>query len=346
MGDSRIGTDNRRFFPLIDIIKLLSAFAVIFIHVFEIHDGHPIGNFVLNVFCRQAVPFFFIVSGFGLWNKIQKSENIKKTIIDFVKPILFVYLFWIVVWLPDVISTYNRLYPDSSILYKILLIMRRCLLAGNGAYWYLLIMCEAAVVIAVFRNKEKILICLAIVGRIWCILYDYKIDVPLIKQLNNVAYYIFSWNCNVIMSGIPYMVIRYFLSKYYTQIQEKVKFSNLTFLLAYTVSLIVSSVLYFKTGLNPIISINSSLLFAIAIFAKGFSNISHSVALICRNISSSFYISHSIVLYPVIDKIFGIYYPLQLRYLFVVAGCFIIYFITRVYPINKISFLKKVFLMK
>lgn len=61
--------DKKKYWPLIDVAKLVCALLVVLIHCVEVKQGHPVATFIVQCFAGQAVPFFLIVSGFFLCKK-------------------------------------------------------------------------------------------------------------------------------------------------------------------------------------------------------------------------------------------------------------------------------------
>lgn len=70
---SALNTNNRQKFEMLNILKLVASYMVVFIHV-----GFP-GEFGIDVvyLARFAVPFFFIVSGYFSYSSLN-MKNIKK----------------------------------------------------------------------------------------------------------------------------------------------------------------------------------------------------------------------------------------------------------------------------
>lgn len=66
-----------KYWPLIDVAKLVCALLVVLIHCVEVQQGHPVATFIVQCFASQAVPFFMIVSGFFCARKIMQNNMVK-----------------------------------------------------------------------------------------------------------------------------------------------------------------------------------------------------------------------------------------------------------------------------
>lgn len=124
---------------------------VVFIHANEAKN-EIVTNIVVNCFSGFAVPFFFIVSGFFFEKGLSKSTNKKSYLFNYERKLFFLYLFWQLVNLPTNIFMYISKYPDVSVIKYILLLFRSIFLCGNGVVWYILAMCEAALIIYFFNK--------------------------------------------------------------------------------------------------------------------------------------------------------------------------------------------------
>ena len=123
---------KKQYFPLVDYAKFFCALLVVLIHCLEISEGHPVATFIVQCFSSQAVPFFMIVSGFFVADKIDNKVKMKEIAKLCIKNWLSIYLAWAVLWLPYYIQFYSSKYPNASIVYICVMILRRFLFAGQG----------------------------------------------------------------------------------------------------------------------------------------------------------------------------------------------------------------------
>lgn len=91
----------------IDVLKILMAFLVIALHIFPVSKLEGIQGIVsyeiANGITRIAVPTFFIISGYFLRNKLDDKTYLFK----YAKRILFLFLVWQLIYLPDLIRFYR-----------------------------------------------------------------------------------------------------------------------------------------------------------------------------------------------------------------------------------------------
>ena len=76
-----------RIYPLIDIIKLVCAFLVVLIHVYEVRSAQSVPDLLVHCFTGQAVPFFFVASGFLIGKKLGDKEYVRR----YIKGMLMLY---------------------------------------------------------------------------------------------------------------------------------------------------------------------------------------------------------------------------------------------------------------
>ena len=215
-------TENRKkkSFVGIDYFRVVFALFVVFIHAFDHSTG--LDSFFYYVFARIAVPWFLIVSGYFAYKSfchfeknlmyVRGGELLKRS-----ENIFLVYLVWIVFWMPNILITYLNKYPEASFINILMIIIRRVFIAGQGAYWYLLVLSESFLFLYFLYNtkistkiKDLVLLFIIVVGMSLGIIYDLGIECP----LNTLFYKVFSWSNNVVMKGIPFVGLGWIISKY------------------------------------------------------------------------------------------------------------------------------------
>lgn len=92
---------NRTYYPSIDIVKLLCAVMIVFIHIapLESVDGR-LNSFLVNCLCRVAVPFFFISSGFLLFRKMRLDAVDFGIVGRYIGRIFCLYMIWSAIYFP------------------------------------------------------------------------------------------------------------------------------------------------------------------------------------------------------------------------------------------------------
>lgn len=303
----------------IDIFRLYCALLVVLIHVLEIRNGHPIAYMLTKCFAGQAVPFFFIVSGFFLAKKLDTAPDPTAVVRSQVKHNLLLYAAWMVIEFPGLVATYNKLYPDASIVYHLALIIRRIFFAGQGVYWFLLVLAEAILLcgILLIHKKERLLYGMAAVGLLLQTVYRANISVFGLGYVNTLFEYVFSWDNNVVMTGLPFVTIGILFARNETRLS----IASGKLLAVYGVlgaaSMSIFALSYrYRPDLLYLLSpgnLQAILLFLIAL-QPGKRPYSGKLCSSCRDLSTCLYYLHTIFIYQVADLTVGLHAPVLLRY--------------------------------
>lgn len=305
-------------YPLIDILRLPCAALVVLIHCLEIKEGHPFAHMIVSCFSSQAVPFFFIVSGFFFALKIRSSSDPLADTLHYVKKQLLLYLTWMIIELPSIISTYHQLYPNASFPLFSLLLIRRIFFAGQGVYWYILILAQSCLIagVCILHQKEKLLYSVSVLGLFLAFIYEAQISAMGLNHLNTLFYVVFSWSNNVIMKGLPFVALGVYLSKQIPRSTFAISKLIAAYLLTGFISITIFFYCYFQHFSSPrflfLYPIQAALLFLIGI--HGHSNASSSVCRTFREASSSIYFLHTIVLYRIVNPIWSVHAPILLKF--------------------------------
>ena len=310
----------------IDVFKLIASILIILLHVTETTNYYAVE--IKEIFTRFAVPFFFIASGFffhkGLERSCDKSEYFKK----YIKNILFLFLIWaLLIYSPFVIHSYITQNPYESTLKIILMLFRRIFVIGPGAYWYLIaLLCSACFLYFCHIKKSYKLIVFAIIlGFLLQFAYvcfkGVLSQITLFSLLFKGIYFVYSWEFNFIMYGIPFMGLGYFISK------KDITLKPLTSAIILIISTLFSFFEYNLPKLFPHTFWNENKIFFAFIFqalsffllAKSLPlKISKPTSLLMRQLSSFIYFSHSIILYnimnPILDRFISLptYAPIMI----------------------------------
>lgn len=338
-----LNQDSKCNYQMITLIKVMCAFLVVYIHTYC--GKSTFGNMFFVCFTRQAVPFFFIVSGFLLGERVNRCgfdwNYIKKYTIN----LLIVYCIWSIIWLPKILYTYFQKYTEANIFYLVFAIFRRLVLTGDGVYWYLLVLSEAVIIIAFFVSKKKEYILswsvfpLLILG----IIYEYQNNVPEgeLNQLNKICYFLFGSNDNIAMKGLPYCSIGFLLSdKRRRKILDKIV--PCCFVWIYIIVSIVSMGIYLYICPYDVAfgaPLQAILLFLIAISYR-VRIVNQKFDIRFRNFSSVLYLSHTLFIF-LLPKCVVVRWGLA--YLIVICCSTLLWLILEK---NGNKFLKMIFLMK
>lgn len=304
----QIGTTQKKTeYSGIDLCKLISAILIVLLHATETNDIYAVG--IQYVFTRFCVPFFFICSGFFFYSGIQRAADSKAYFLNYEKRLLLLFLFYgVIVSAPIVITDYINNNPDASIYRLILLIVRRMFVIGNGAYWYLvaLIISAAILYVCYIRHWNKVLIGAIIVGLILNIGYTsfqgIISGIPVWKKLNDIIYFVFSWEANFLMYGVPFFGLGWLINKYSIMISKTTAWISLVLLtvlrfLEYCIPYINS---FWQANSFSISFIPQAVMFFfVAYHCKGYPKYAKGM----RQLSTFIYFTHWILLYNILNPI-------------------------------------------
>ena len=302
---------KKKLYSGIDLFKLIASILIVLLHATETQDWAACE--VKFVITRFAVPFFFIASGFFFYKGLERSENSWKYFIKYEKNILIQYAVWaLIITLPFCISSYIQLYEGSSPLKIIFILIRRLFIAGSGPYWYLLAMAFSAPIIYLFhiKKKTKLLGVLVIICILLEIMYSsfrgIFSNISVISFIFKFFDFVYSWEFNFVMYGIPFMGIGYFIAK------TKISFPKRISLLLFVFATLVRVLEYNLPKLFPSEFWNNNTIsvafilqaFSFFMFSKELSlPFSKGKSLALRQLSSFIYFTHTIFMYDILDRI-------------------------------------------
>lgn len=105
---------NKKEYAGIDYFRIIAVLLVIAIHTSPLLNISRTGNFILTrIFGRVAVPFFFMTSGFFLFNELSKRR-----LYGFLQKIGLLYGISIILYLP--INIYNGYFAQDDLLFNVL----------------------------------------------------------------------------------------------------------------------------------------------------------------------------------------------------------------------------------
>lgn len=277
-----------------------------------------------------------IASGFFAAKKISREMNWTKITKLCIKNWLLIYCIWSILWLPYYIKLYYFKYSDMPFMYRFFLIIRRIVLAGQGVYWYLLVLAEAVFIVYIFVHfgKEKLLCCFGITGLLLGIFYDANVTFFGMDVIHKIVYSIFSWSNNVFMKGIPYVAFGYFLRRKREQLHFKIGKLMVLYLAASIGTIFLYT--WDKEQWLCLYPVQASCLF-LMVCQSTWSKISKNLCLSCRNMSSAIYFLHTVSIYGIIDPIFGVDSPIILKFsVSIVFSIAVLYIVKRmkIYPIE------------
>lgn len=308
MGEHAI---QRKVFTGIDLFKLISAVMVVLLHAVETSEFYA--SEVKFVLTRYAVPFFFISSGFFFYKGIQRASNKKEYFIRYETHLMKIFAIWcLVLYFPFTVSGYIQKYPDASFLKLVALLVRRVLVIGSGPYWYLVAMMWSALFlyICVKKQREIWILIAAAAGFVLQIGFTCFRGIlnqcTIIGQVFSIIEFVFSWEFNFIMYGIPFMGIGYYIAKKDYSMTVKsatilLIISTLMRVIEYNINWIIPSDFWTNNQISVFFIPQAISAFMLA---KSWNvKMSTEKSSMCRQLSSCIYFSHAIFLYNILNPL-------------------------------------------
>lgn len=136
----------KKEYTLINVLKFFCAILVIAIHSIY---GKTNSEYFLKTTARIAVPIFFIISGYFIYNKVEKREF--KRLNKYALHIFKLYIIWSIVYL---IFAYDEFFVYDNITKNLLYITKNFLFIGTYYHlWYLISYFVAIYIVYFMYNK-------------------------------------------------------------------------------------------------------------------------------------------------------------------------------------------------
>lgn len=206
---SRINND------MLDLLKAIAAICVVGIHSLPYNT---LGN-NLRIFTRFSVPFFFLVSSYFLFKKIQFRDPKKdrELIRKYCFRIIKLYVAWLIVYSPFLIKTIRKIIEGDHTKVEGLRFIHKILLGyvpTIGVTWYLMATVISVLITYFVRYYygEEVLLVIAIVSFI----------IGLVTSTYGKWYFEIEWLKVIPLSGvisfsflstICYVILGYFMSR-------------------------------------------------------------------------------------------------------------------------------------
>ncbi len=293
---------EKQEFYAIDFFRLIAAFMVIAIHYppFE-NVSHALSGGFSNILCRIAVPFFFLISGYFLGERIKNSEKTKQ----YIKKLVRFYLIYSAVYLP--LAFYGFKGKEYSAFEIIVRYLRGLFLTGSYSHlWYFIALIVSVGLLFLLVNKihigDKALvgICCIIyfLGVLGCLFETELRSVSFLKVPIELYFDIFDDTKNGLFFGFPFISLGYILAKNRARIEFATKHILLLILFAgiMCAEKVVEMALAVSVKQDMMISMmpTACLLFLCLAFVK-LNNSSKNAASLFRKMSVLIYVWHPLI---------------------------------------------------
>lgn len=212
----------------LDTMRLLAAILVVCIHTYPfLTINADFDFFFTHVFCRIAVPFFLMVTGYFV---MPKSLNDKHYLVEYSKKIIKIYILCILLYLP--VHFYTGTFQTMNIVdyFKWLFI--------NGTFyhlWYFPALIFGIWLLSFFLKYIKesivqiILFILFLIGLLGDSYYGMINNISFLEAFYNCLFSIFDYTRN----GLFYAPIFLYMGYYFSKIEWKLDFRKNIFFLCY-----------------------------------------------------------------------------------------------------------------
>lgn len=152
---------------LVDIFKFIAATMVVGIHCAPLNSYNQfLNNVIFQGVSRIAVPFFFMISSFFLFSKMKlEVGKEKKVLIHYIKRMGLLYLFWFIVFLPQIIKIRYEVFVPIYGRRKAVIILLNSILwcSSFQGSWYLNASIICAVLVFMLDKKmgKKMTYCIS-----------------------------------------------------------------------------------------------------------------------------------------------------------------------------------------
>ena len=209
----------------IDILKLITSFFVIMIHISIFFDyNHYLNLFTANGLSRLAVPLYFLVSAFFFYKKnvnLDKASQ-KQGLINYTKRMLILYFGWFIICLPKTI--FERFFNERTLVINLFQFIKSFFLTSTFSGSWFLMSCIFSAWFVFFiinlklkkANTENILIIISVACYLLCVVTSaygnlfYKIGMGNLYE--NIVFW-FTKPYTSILVGVPYFTLGRYIAK-------------------------------------------------------------------------------------------------------------------------------------
>lgn len=205
-------TNNSSYIVYIDILKIISSLAVVFIHVisilwYSLDPNSKNWNYlnIFDTFSRWCVPCFIMITGLLLLDE-NRNINIKKIFNKYIKKILFILIFWLIIY--SIINMWN----NESFSLKNFFIN---LIYEHYHLWYLYVLIGLYLITPILRTfitkeNKKIIEYFLI---LWFI-YNFIHYLSLLPHMQLLSTLISKFDFNFILGYTGYFILGFYLNNF------------------------------------------------------------------------------------------------------------------------------------
>ncbi len=196
----------------VDYLKLFLALGIVALHTGFLLNFQS-GFYIHAIVFRLGVPFFFLTSGYYLAAKTKKEDN--KTIIDYIKRLIYLYLILSTCYLIINVFRYDSFNP-STLLDGIWFILTG---RSQSVMWFVGALITSCIILMHVKDEKKLRVSLItalilyIIGLLFNT-YAFLINNKYFGFLYNFLVQKFSNNSNALFEGYLFVGIGYYINKY------------------------------------------------------------------------------------------------------------------------------------
>ena len=302
-----------------DVLKIVLSILVVVIHT-------ELAPEIVYPWVDLAVPLFFMISAFFLFQKLNETENKTKVLFGFIKRNMVLYCFWFVVLLP--LTLYFRGWFRDGFLPGLARMIWAFLFNGTfRASWYIVALCIGVSVIFIMRKVLKPRLILILTGAVYglcCLCSRYAFLLPEASWLLRA----YKWYCNFFLSvGNSWPVSLFWVALGMAFAEKEISYRKAPNVILFVCSALVllgEHLLLLKNG-RPFMGCNFLVIpLCVSIFAAALnSNMECRHSHILRKVSTITYCMHAslaTVLSALLFKLGVVGLPAQLVNTFIVLG--------------------------
>lgn len=303
--DMNNNLSNKAEYVCADYFRLICAIGVVALHLDPFYDVNEYVDFFIGSFlARLCVPYFFLLSGFFLRDKLSDWSRLSK----YLKNLIKLYVVYTVVSFPMIFRSFKD--NGKTMLEDAVFFLRNFFLVGSyGQLWYFLALIFAVAFLYVMTSKFKvsentmiiIMIFLYLIGLFYRV-YDKPIR-DSIEKIRIITLYddIFKTSRNGLFFGAPLV----YLGNLVWKKDVKVNRRKCAFLFAISLILLLLEAIFARYVIGTsqldmlLILPATSVLFLILVLSKNMNCKGQKFALWCRRISVYIFGLHLFVFFCV-----------------------------------------------